>query len=347
MRELPLQTQTVFAELADRAEALEASRTIASLRGSFASKQVKGHTYWYFKTSQPGRGQVEIYLGAASPALERVRKAHRQGLPELREEESRLRELVAMLRAGRGSLLDRRSGRVLRSLADAGIFRLGGVLVGTQAFVVLGNMLGVRWSSGTRTEDIDLAATKLPIVLADLPPTDLPTALESLEMGFLPVPGLDPRHPSTSFKVRGRGLRVDLLTPLRGRDRTGPVEISRWKTAAQPLRFLDFLVEDAIGTAAVDGGAVWVQVPRPARFAVHKLLVSSRRNAGQQTRANKDRLQASELLDLLVDARPGEVESAIEDLLTSHPRIGRQLRANAGRLAAGPGRDTVLDSFPR
>ena len=30
-------------------------------------------------------------------------------------------------------------------------------------------------------------------------------------MGFLPVPGLDPKSPTTSFKVRGQSLRVDLL----------------------------------------------------------------------------------------------------------------------------------------
>ena len=40
------------------------------------------------------------------------------------------------------------------------MFRLGAVLVGTHAYVVLGNVLGTRWKSSLRTQDIDLAAAR-------------------------------------------------------------------------------------------------------------------------------------------------------------------------------------------
>ena len=33
----------------------------------------------------------------------------------------------------------------MRALADAGVFRLGGILVGSYAFQILGNLLGVAW----------------------------------------------------------------------------------------------------------------------------------------------------------------------------------------------------------
>ena len=42
--------------------------------------------------------------------------------------------------------------------SDGGVFRLDGVLVGTHAFLVLGNILGVPWDGGSiRTQDIDIA----------------------------------------------------------------------------------------------------------------------------------------------------------------------------------------------
>ena len=95
---------------------------------------------------------------------------------------------------------------------------MDGVLVGTQAFLVLGNVLGVRWGGGSlRTQDIDIAAEATMSIAFPGPGSDIPGVLESLQMGFLPVPQLDPRKPSTSFVVRGKGLRLDLLTPLRGR----------------------------------------------------------------------------------------------------------------------------------
>lgn len=102
--------------------------------------------------------------------------------------------------------------RVLRALADAGVFRLGAMLVGTHAFALLGNLLGVQWSGASwATEGVDVAA---PLELATPQlEADVPKALESLQMGFVTVPAFDPRHPSTSFKVRGKVLRVDLLTP--------------------------------------------------------------------------------------------------------------------------------------
>jgi hypothetical protein len=68
----------------------------------------------------------------------------------------------------------------------------------------------------------------------------IPDVLTSLGMGFLPAPTLDPRSPSTSFRVRGRELRVDLLTPLVGRSSDSPIYIPAFNACAQPVRFLDY-----------------------------------------------------------------------------------------------------------
>ena len=211
-------------------------------------------------------------------------------------------------------LTDTPSARVIAGLASAGVFRVGAVLVGTHAFIVLGNLLGVRWESALRTQDIDVATSRVLHVVVPQTEADLPKALDALNMGFLPVPGLNPKSPETSFKVRGKTLRVDLLTPARGARDDAPVNIARLKAAAQPLELLDYLLEAPVSVPLVNGGATLVNVPDPARFALHKLMVSGRRQLFEQTKAGKDRQQAAEIIAALYEDRRGDLGLAVKAL---------------------------------
>jgi hypothetical protein len=58
-------------------------------------------------------------------------------------------------------------------------------------------------------------------------------------MGFFEVPALNPKSPSTSFKLRGQEFKVDLLTPLEGPNTSKPVHLPHFKTFAHPMRFLE------------------------------------------------------------------------------------------------------------
>ncbi|MDI6712191.1 MAG: GSU2403 family nucleotidyltransferase fold protein [Anaerosomatales bacterium] len=187
-----------------------------------------------------------------------------------------------------------------------------GVLVGTQVFIAIGNLLGRRWSSALRTQDIDVAvdptiATALTSVTADV--HDAP---DRPEMGFLPVPDLDPASPTTSYTVRRRGLRVGLITPARGPSRE-LVSVPRFRAAGQPISHLAYLVRDPVSAAVVDGGATLVRVPDPARFALHKLLVSESRPVTEQAKRQKDLEQSAQALEALFEDRPGDVQRAWTD----------------------------------
>ena len=46
---LSLNAQTAYAETFDMVLARTTARSVADLNGSFAKKQVKGATYWYFQ----------------------------------------------------------------------------------------------------------------------------------------------------------------------------------------------------------------------------------------------------------------------------------------------------------
>lgn len=329
MNRQPAETQTLYAELAERLRAIEAARSFASLAGTFAKKQVSDGAYWYFKTSEGAAGQKEYFIGPDNRETRAVMKAYSAGRPEAQAALEQIERLCAMLRQGGAMLTDTPSARVIAGLAAAGVFRVGAVLVGTHAYLALGNLLGVRWESALRTQDIDVAATRVLQVAVPQTEADLPKALDALNMGFLPVPGLNPKEPETSFKVRGQTLRVDLLTPARGARSGKPVPIARLKASAQPLELLDYLLEAPVAVPLLNGGATLVNVPDPARFALHKLLVSGRRQVFEQAKAGKDRQQAGELIAALYEDRRGDLGLAVEALNRQasawRPRLKREL----------------------
>lgn len=341
MKRQPLELQTLYAELLEQLEVFEAGRALGDAPGSFVTKSIKGADYFYFQYVDATGSKKQAYLGRRSDDLEEFVRRATLSRENRAGDASSIQRLASLLRAGGMMATDIASARVLRGLADAGVFRLGAVLVGTHAFVAIGNSLGLRWANAMlRTQDLDVAsprrmALSVPQELAEVAQprarANVPQALASLEMGFLPVPGLDPRSPSTSFKVRAQGLRVDLLTPSpRAQDR--PVLLPQLGAAAQPLKFLDYVMEGAFRAAVFDGGGVLVSVPDPARYAVHKLIVAGERGVAGSAKRTKDLWQAQQLLDVLMEDRPGDLSFALEAIRERGRGWGQRVRAQAAAL---------------
>ena len=319
----PEDAQTLYAELLTLLIALEGEREWSHLAGTFTTKTLAGHDYVYFQYSDPGGTKRQFSIGRRNEAVDAIVAGYRKKRGVHADELEHVDRLARLLRPAGLTTLSHSAARVVRALSEAGVFRLGGVLVGTHAFVVIGNAMGVRWPAGAwKTQDVDIAG---PLTLATPPlDADVPKALDSLEMGFVPVPQLDPRHPSTSFKVRGKQLRLDLITPASSTVEE-PVYIPRFKAAAAPVKFLSLLMEDAHPAAAVNGGGTLVMVPTPARFALHKLLVSQSRSMVQQTKSTKDLHQAALLLEVLAEDRPEELELAARSFANSGEPVARRV----------------------
>lgn len=350
MERIPLETQTLYAELLEQLTTLEARRSVGALAGGFTTKKIKGKPYYYFQYSVPGGQQKQVYVGAASPVLDRLVAEHQEQREVFQADQRNIERLCAQLRVGGVTVSPHAPARVLRSLSDAGLFRVQGVLVGTHAFAALGNLLGWRWDKGgLETQDIDIAWERtLDVAIPDLPSADIPNALERLEMGFSPVPPLDPRKPSTSFSVRGKSLRVDVLTPMRkSSEEFGSISLPKLGTAAKALRYLDYLIEGSHPAAIVDAGGVLVRVPDPARFAFHKLIVSQKRPAAEGTKKAKDLRQASLLITVLVEERPGDLMIAWENLAVRGKTWRTQAVAGMKQMTrqnpGTPGLKTLLD----
>ena len=316
---LPETTQTLYAELLEQAIHAEAETAMAgaAAHGTFVSKTIKGGTYWYLQRREGDRKR-QHYLGKESPELLSWMEEVRQLRDRTAADEAQRVRLGSMLAAGGAATESAAAGKVLELLADSGVFRMGGVLVGTQAFAVYGNMLGVRFDrQSLRTQDVDLAQDRsIGIALSqETEPVDVERSLTGSGLGFFPVPSLDPRRPSTSFKIRGKELRVDFLTPLTGPEKSEPVFLPSLGVAAHPLRFLDYLIENPVQAVVVSGPGILVNVPSPARFAFHKLWISRRRPVSEQAKAVKDLRQGTSVLEVLLADRPGDVTAAWDELL--------------------------------
>lgn len=205
------------------------------------------------------------------------------------------------------SLLPPKHFAAIAPLVNHGVFEAGAVLVGTHAFEVIVNRLGIR-AAAFATEDVDLARPGK-LALASRAPGGLLAMLRESGIDFVEVPPLDPRQPSIKFKERGRSrFTFDLLVPSPDKQHgIRPVpELNAHATALPYLRYL--LGETQTGAALSYHGAVAVRVPVPERFALHKLLVSQLRRSGTDKGA-KDRRQAAVLIAAVGETQPGALES--------------------------------------
>jgi hypothetical protein len=340
---LPESVQTLYAELLDQTIQGEAEVAMTEApQGTFVSKSIKGGTYWYLQRMEGNRKRQQ-YLGRESPSLLAWIADAREARARLVADTDQRARLCSMLIAGGAATESAPPLRVLSLLAQAGVFRVGGILVGTQAFGAYGNMLGVRFEQqAMRTQDIDIAQDRsIGIALSiETAPLNIEQWLTQSDLGLSPVLSVDARKPSTSFKLRGRDLRVDFLTPLLGRESEEPVFLPALGVAAHPLRFLDYLIENPAQAVVVGGSGVLVNVPDPARFAFHKLWISERRPVSEQTKAAKDLRQAGALLEVLLPDRPGDVLIAWEALHRS-PSVVKAVRVAMNRLPSELSRELL------
>ncbi len=313
--ELSLSAQTAYAQLFDAAMAAELSRTVASLNGSFARKQVKGREYWYFQYTDLSGVLRQIYIGPDSPAIQTlIAQRAAQGANDT------LGAMGALARSAMalgGEPLLRRHFRVIRRLADYGFFRAGGVVVGTHAFLAYGNMLGVKWGDTSRTQDVDFAHAGKNISIA-LPSTievNTHDAIESLQMGLLPTGDFSGKAGGSYLNPKSPDFRLDFLTTLH-RGGTKPYEHARLNVTLQPLKFMEFSLEGVVQAALFsEDGAVVVNLPHPARYCLHKLLVYGERHGSYVQKAHKDLLQAAALMTYLKEHRVWELQEAWKDLI--------------------------------
>jgi hypothetical protein len=296
--------QTVYAELLERC-AIAAFSQAFPKKGVFISKEVRGRRYWYFQTGSSDE-RAQKYVGPETPELLEQIAHHKAARDDERERRSLVSTLVRSFRLPRPIP---EIGNVIGALAEGGIFRLRGVLVGTVAYQVYSAMLGVKLPLAVlQTGDVDIAQFKSVSVAVGDSTQPMLAVLRKADSTFRAVPHVSDSRRVTSYAAKG-GLRVDFLTPNEGPDIDRPQHLPAYGTDAQPLRFLDYLIHEPEPAVILHGAGTYVHVPAPERYAVHKLIISRRRQAGAAKR-EKDVKQAEALLAVLMDKRPEELKLA-------------------------------------
>lgn len=313
---------------------------VSGLRGAPTEVRRNGRVYWY-DSYRIGSDVRKRYIGEDSDEL-RQRFARAATLREEREERRKGRaRLIRILRAEGFLGLDAATGSLLAALAAVGVFRLGGTIIGTVAFRLYEGELGLRYEldHAARTDDVDIASfERLSLALDDIVDEPLQSVLS--EFAFVPAPSLD-RHRTWRWRQsRGEAL-VEFLTPSFGeREDTRP--LPALGIHALSLHYLNYLLAEPIRAAVPYRNGILVQIPRPERFAIHKLIVADRREGGiDSLKAVKDRLQAAFLIEALAQDRPDDLREAYEDALSRGPRWRERLQASIARvdgLAATLGR---------
>ena len=288
MKEIDFVYRTMVAELGQRCFD-NRFETDFPTEGRFVTVPVEGRSYWYFDLPKDGRVKRKYVGPHSDPKITKLVQSFQDIKGDLRAR----RKIVSTLTREAGlPAPERFTGGIVEAMADSGLFRLRGVLVGTVAFQCYPALLGVRFPTvALQTGDADFAQFhSVSAAIEDTVPPMLET-LRALDPTFCEVPHQMDGRRSTKFR-NGSRFEVEFLTPNRGSsDHDGkPAPMPALGGAsAQPLRFLDFLIHQPVRTVLLHRSGVSVVIPSPERYAVHKLIVAARRGDDPLGRAKREK----------------------------------------------------------
>ena len=313
-RKHPQSLATTYADVENHA--LHQDEILLGTPGAITVRQNAAKTRFYVRQYYDfdGRKRDQYLCQAGVKDCEEVVEAWKKRTAEARQ----LQGSVRLLAREGYSTLQPKPLAALATLCKHKVFDAGGVLVGTRAFEVIVNRLGIRVAVFT-TEDIDLARLNK-LALPKPPAGGILEILRESGIDFVDVPAFAHGAPATSFKERGHSrFTFDLLVPASAEHiETRPVpELNAHATGLPYLRYL--LRETQMGAAISSHGVVSVRVPVPERFALHKLIVAQLR-VGRPEKSRKDVRQAAVLIAALGELFPGALEEAYAKTPTSSRR---------------------------
>lgn len=326
--ELTSSGQNAYADLFDSVLVSSVSHSVAGLNGSFGTKNVHQKKYWYFQYRDIDSSVRQIYIGPDSEKIRKLIELHQS------HEEKPVRMLAAAAIAlGCNPVLPKHF-KVIKRLAEYGFFKRGGILVGTHAFLTMCNMLGISPQERMQTQDVDFAhaGKNISVALPSNIKVETRTALESLEMGLIPISTFNGTEGARYLNPADPAFMVDFLTSKISR-KNDPIHIEGLSISLQPLKFMEFSMKDTVQAAALgNDGAVIVNIPRPDRFAIHKLIVSAERKVSETAKINKDIRQANVLIQYYMDFRPDDMIETCKEAKENGPGWEKRLRSGIFKL---------------
>jgi len=302
----------------------------SEIRGSPTLRQIDGRGYWY-DHYRLGSDVRDRYLGEDSPPLRARIEQHRTLKDQAARRKRERVRLVRLLRSERFLGMDSATGSLVSALARAGVFRLGGTLVGTHAFRLYEGEIGFRQAldHSAMTNGIDIASfEKLSLALEDAVEPQLSEVFRDFR--FAAVPDLEPGR-TWRWRQSDSATLVEFLTPSFAEDE-GLRDLVALGVSARALHHLNYLIAEPIDAAAVYRDGILVRAPRPEKFAIHKLIVADRRLEGRDSlKSRRDLMQAETLIALLARDRPDDLASAYRDAMARGPKWSERIERSLDR----------------
>ena len=295
MKFLPEATQTALSTMLQK---LEDCRFFGLENVGFVKKSQGEKLYWYCQYTDISGSRKQRFVGPDDQKTRALIETSKLAADSLVDR----KRLVVMIAAGGAAMEKGRPAKIIEKLAGAGVFDSGGVLIGSHAFSCYGNMLGVVFDEAMRrTEDMDVAyerSIKIGFV-RDLK-LDINIAAPEMIEPTQSRPWVPPYE-----MIAPDGFKIEFLTSRMDPHDKAPVRVERFGVNAQPLEFLDYLLENPVKAVVLYRAGILVNVPDPARYAIHKLAVSQWRPATCTEKQRKDLQQAEALIEYFLEENPG------------------------------------------
>lgn len=338
MRHLSRIDQVAFADLVERAHDVQFSDQFSE-KGSFTKFNRRGREYWYHRTLEPQEGGApKLKAQYVGPVDDPQVTKRVESSMLLKADYVARRKLASQLRRSGLPTPTRIEGEIIDRLAKNGLFRLRATLVGSHAFQAYSGLLGVKLNEDLyRTEDVDIAQFHSISVLLDDAMRDFGDILQEVDPTFAPI-----FHGFSDNLVAGyrnrEGTKVEVVTPNRSNAAYG-YKLARMPALGgigeQPLPFLDFLIHEPVRSVILHDAGVAVVVPAPERFAVHKMILSTRRHnqVSGRSKVSKDLAQAASLIAALTETKQDfELGSAWIEAWNRGPKWRKHLAISSLRL---------------
>ncbi len=301
MEQISLVVQTLYAELIQQVLAGSGPS------GSLYERTVKDGKYLYLKT-MVGSTREDIYIGKVG--FKQTTETMRLRIEKANASLKPRQELVKLLKKSGLRTPSPALTHVISALKWYGVMN-SAVLVGTNAYACYAALVGHTLDEGAMgTDDVDIATVDLAIQ-SDRAGLSLEDVLRRADKSFKPLPTLS----KTALPARFRsdnGFEVDLLTQVRGKGSAETLPLLNLQAGAMPLQHLAWLVERPATAVLLSGAGLLVEVPQPARYAIHKLIVAQKRGPTERLKRRKDLVQAECLISALKISDPVALFEAYE-----------------------------------
>ncbi len=137
------------------------------------------------------------------------------------------------------------------------------------------------------------------------------------EYGFIP----EYKGEHGYLRLNHPELIVEFLVNEKGKGMEGPFKIPELNINAQPLRYIEYLI---ISSIRLKSRNLWLRLPHPAAYALHKFLIMDRRR--NKEKSEKDLESAKRVFDAIIKKK--EQKMIYKYLMLMHEKWQKKVISN-------------------